>query len=89
MVRDTDEEAGKELSDCELEFIALFPPNFLLHSPQNQGGDNERKGLESLDFTVLVRVSVAMRKHHNHSWYHVDKTAVSPLTQFMEWYMPD
>lgn len=47
--------------------MALFFPNFLLHSPQNQERDNERKKqLESLDLTESVRVSIAGIKHQDY-----------------------
>lgn len=42
--------------------MVLFPPAFLLQSPQNQGGDSEMKELDSLDLAVFVSVSGAMRK---------------------------
>lgn len=49
-------------SDRELKSVVLFPPAFLLPSPQNQGGDNEMKELDSVDLAVFVSVSDTMRK---------------------------
>lgn len=49
-------------SDRELKSVVLFPPAFLLPSPQNQGGDNEMKGLDRVDLAVFVSVSDTMRK---------------------------
>lgn len=82
-VRDRD--ASKELSCRRLKFMALFFPNFILHSPQNQGGDTERKKLESLDSAVSGRVSIAGIKHQDYSLCCVGKSVGTILTHLTQW----